>query len=46
MRLAVRRALAEPRLREGAGRVAAWHREHDGPAVAALAVEEWAATPR
>ncbi len=46
MRLAVRRALSEPRLREGAGRIATWHRDHDGPATAALAVEEWAAAPR
>jgi UDP:flavonoid glycosyltransferase YjiC (YdhE family) len=46
MRLAVRRALADARLREGAGRVAAWHRGHDGPDTAAQAVEAWAASSR
>jgi UDP:flavonoid glycosyltransferase YjiC (YdhE family) len=39
IRLAVERALAEPRLRTGAQAVAAWSREHDPPARAADLVE-------
>jgi UDP:flavonoid glycosyltransferase YjiC (YdhE family) len=43
VRLAVERALAEPRLREGARELAAWSREHDPPARAAELIETLAA---
>jgi UDP:flavonoid glycosyltransferase YjiC (YdhE family) len=39
VRLAVERALAEPRLREGARALAAWSRSHDPPARAAELIE-------
>jgi UDP:flavonoid glycosyltransferase YjiC (YdhE family) len=39
VRLAVERALAEPRLREGARELAAWSREHDPAARAAELIE-------
>jgi MGT family glycosyltransferase len=42
VRLAVRRALAEPRLRERARELAAWAAQHDGPARAADLVESFA----
>jgi UDP:flavonoid glycosyltransferase YjiC (YdhE family) len=42
IRLAVERALSEPRLRSGAAEVAAWSREHDGAARAADLVERFA----
>ena len=43
VRLAVERALAEPRLREGARELAAWSREHDPPVRAAELIETLAA---
>jgi len=43
VRLAVERALAEPRLREGARELAAWSREHDPAAHAAALIETLAA---
>jgi UDP:flavonoid glycosyltransferase YjiC (YdhE family) len=43
LRLAVRRALAEPRLAARAGALAAWARDHDGAARAAELVERFAA---
>ena len=49
LRLAVRRALADPSLRARARAIADWAGRHDGAAVAALEVERWAAdvaTPR
>jgi UDP:flavonoid glycosyltransferase YjiC (YdhE family) len=45
LRLAVRRALAEPRLAARARELAAWAREHDGAARAAELVERFAAEP-
>jgi UDP:flavonoid glycosyltransferase YjiC (YdhE family) len=42
VRLAVERALAEPRLREGARALATWWREHDPPAHAAALIERLA----
>jgi len=42
VRLAVERALADPRLRSRAGELSAWAREHDGAARAADLVEELA----
>ena len=41
--LAVRRALDDPRLRERAGRMAAWAAAHDGAEAAARELEAWAA---
>jgi UDP:flavonoid glycosyltransferase YjiC (YdhE family) len=46
VRLAVRRALADPRLRERAEAVARWAAEHDGREAAAAALERWAAEVR
>lgn len=46
VRLAVRRALAEPAVRERAGELAAWAREHDGAERAATLVERLAAEQR
>ena len=43
VRLAVRRALANPRLRSRAAEVAAWAFAHPGPVAAALQLERWAA---
>ena len=43
VRLAVERALAEPRLRARARELAAWAREHDPPARAAELIEQLAA---
>jgi UDP:flavonoid glycosyltransferase YjiC (YdhE family) len=43
VRLAVRRALAEPALARRAGELAAWAREHDGAERAADLVERLAA---
>jgi UDP:flavonoid glycosyltransferase YjiC (YdhE family) len=43
VRLAVQRALAEPRLRQRARELAAWAARHDGPARAADLVEAFAA---
>jgi MGT family glycosyltransferase len=45
VRLAVRRALAEPRLRARARELAAWAAEHDGARRAADLVEAFAAAP-
>ena len=42
VRLAVERALAEPRMRERAGELAAWWRSHDPPARASELIEELA----
>ena len=44
VRLAVRRALRSRALRERAGVLARWAREHPGPATAATQLERWAAT--
>ncbi len=44
VRLAVRRALRSRALRERAGVLARWSREHPGPATAATQLERWAAT--
>ena len=41
VRLAVRRALARPAMRQGARRVARWIAAHDGGAVAGAALESW-----
>jgi UDP:flavonoid glycosyltransferase YjiC (YdhE family) len=46
LRLAVERALADPRYRTRAREVADWAASHDGPAVASDLVERWAATAR
>lgn len=46
VRLAVRRALSRPQLRERATEVARWAFEHPGPAAAAAEVERWAALER
>ena len=46
LRLAVGRALAQPRLRAGAGGLQAWAARHDGPARAAELVERFAAAGR
>ena len=43
VRLAVERALAQPRLRERARELATWAREHDSPARAAELIETLAA---
>ncbi len=43
LRLAVRRALDGPRLRDAAARIAAWSADHDGAATAAGEIERWAA---
>ena len=43
VRLAVERALGEPRLRDRAGELAAWFRAHDPPARASELIEELAA---
>jgi len=43
--LAVRRALADGRLRARAEAVRAWADDHDGPAAAADALEAWAPVP-
>ena len=40
VRLAVERALAEPRMRERAGQIAAWWRSHDPPARASQLIED------
>lgn len=42
VRLAVERALAEPRMRERAGAIAAWWRTHDPPARASELIEDLA----
>ena len=44
VRLAVRRALRSPALRERADVLARWAREHPGPVTAATQLERWAAT--
>ena len=44
VRLAVRRALGKPALRERAAEVAAWAFANPGPAAAAAQLERWAAT--
>ena len=46
VRLAVRRALGTPALRERAAEVAAWAFANPGPAAAAAQLERWAATRR
>jgi UDP:flavonoid glycosyltransferase YjiC (YdhE family) len=45
LRLAVWRALANPRLRARAREVAGWMAAHDGPTAASLELERWAAHP-
>jgi UDP:flavonoid glycosyltransferase YjiC (YdhE family) len=42
LRLAVERALGDPRVRERAAAVATWAAAHDGPAAAARELERWA----
>jgi UDP:flavonoid glycosyltransferase YjiC (YdhE family) len=46
VRLAVRRALGKPSLRERAAAIAAWSFAHPGRATAAAELERWAATAR
>jgi UDP:flavonoid glycosyltransferase YjiC (YdhE family) len=46
VRLAVRRALGKPSLRERAAEIAAWSFAHPGRATAAAELERWAATAR
>jgi UDP:flavonoid glycosyltransferase YjiC (YdhE family) len=45
VRLAVRRALARPGMRERVRRVARWIDAHDGPVRAAVEIERWSRSP-